>query len=409
MTVSLWMAENSGDSCVRQNLEFDVAIIGGGVMGASAAQYLALRNLKSARPLKVVLIESGQIAAGASGRNGGFVLRGIHTYYDTCIQKYGRETARLIYQMGEQSQKLIRDFIESRSVDIEYDPCGSYVLASSLEELEDLSRSAKAMQEDGFALTLCNEDPIDRGFYGAIHNHGDFGINPVKFVRALLAASDCEILQNEAIVSMEVNGSSVCLNTTNYQITVAHVLMATNAYTGLLEPLLSHFIKPVRGQMMATAPLKKRLVDKLCYANYGFEYFRQLPCLRLLIGGSRQYFIDDEVGFEDIVTRPLQGALEHYIKEHFGEAAGAQIQHRWSGVMAFTDDGLPLVGPLPQHKAVHYLAGCNGHGLGYSMALSRLACDVMLDGADPGCFAAARALTGSKQQNRHLAKLSTGP
>jgi glycine/D-amino acid oxidase-like deaminating enzyme len=78
-------------------------------------------------------------------------------------------------------------------------------------------------------------------------------------------------------------------------------------------------------------------------------------------------------------------------------------------VMAATADGLPLVGALPQQKVLHYLAGCNGHGLGYSMALSRLACDVMLDGADAGCFAAARALTGTKQQNRHLAKLSTGP
>ncbi|MBK9204419.1 MAG: FAD-binding oxidoreductase [Candidatus Obscuribacter sp.] len=409
MTVSLWMAENSGESSVRQALEFDVAIIGGGVMGASAAQYIAERNGKSTRPLKVVLIESGHIASGASGRNGGFVLRGIHTYYDTCIQKYGRDTARLIYQMGEQSQKLIRDFIESRAIDIEYDPCGSYILASSLEELEDLSRSAKAMQEDGFELSLCSEDPLDRGFYGAIHNPGDFGVNPVKFVRALLAASDCELLQNQAIASIEINNGSAAVSTTNYQINVPHVLMATNAYTAQLEPLLSDFIKPVRGQMMATAPLKKRLVDKLCYANYGFEYFRQLPCLRMLIGGSRQHFIDDEVGFEDVVTRPLQGVLEHYFKEHFGEAAGAQIQHRWSGVMAATADGLPLVGALPQQKVLHYLAGCNGHGLGYSMALSRLACDVMLDGADAGCFAAARALTGTKQQNRHLAKLSTGP
>ena len=64
MTVSLWMAENSGESSTKQTLEFDVAIIGGGVMGASAAQYIAERNRKSTRPLKAVLIESGHIASG---------------------------------------------------------------------------------------------------------------------------------------------------------------------------------------------------------------------------------------------------------------------------------------------------------------------------------------------------------
>ena len=195
MTISVWLDDRSADGDARvQNVEADLAIIGGGITGAAIAYFASRLGLK-----KIVIVEAGQIAGGASGRNGGFVLRGIHTYYDACVKQYGREVAADVYKFGEENQNLIRQFVAEHNVDIEYDPCGSLLLASSLDEYDELSRSAKLMAEDGFAVELCGDDPLDRGFYGALYNACDFGINPVKLVRSLIALSGATVLAEQPV------------------------------------------------------------------------------------------------------------------------------------------------------------------------------------------------------------------
>jgi len=387
MTISVWLDERAHENSAKtQNVEADLAIIGGGITGAAAAYFAAQQGLK-----KIVVLEAGQLAGGASGRNGGFVLRGIHTYYDSCVSQYGREVASFVYKFGECNQQLIRDFIQQEGVDIEYDPCGSYLLASSLEELDELSRSAKLMQEDGFVTALKLEDPIDRGYYGALHNPSDFGLNPVKLVKALLQRSEVQVLSEQPVRRLEVHSEGgIKITATNYVVLARRAILATNAYLPLLEPTFLDRISPCRGQMFATAPLKKKLLNQICYANYGWEYFRQLPDRRLVLGGCRQFFIDQEVGYGDLVTRNIQSELEHYMKDHFPELAGVQIEHRWSGVMAFTADGLPLVGELPHMPGVFFAVGCNGHGLGYGLNLGKLIVSVSHNEESAGVFDARR-------------------
>jgi glycine/D-amino acid oxidase-like deaminating enzyme len=369
MTISVWLDERSDLGGARaQTIEADLAIVGGGIVGAAMAYFAYRRGIKN-----IVVLEAGQAAGGASGRNGGFILRGIHTYYDGCVKQYGREVAAFVYKFGESNQKLIRDFVRDENADIDYDPCGSYLLASSLEELDQLSRSAKLMAEDGFEVALLRDDPIDRGYYGALYNQDDFGINPVKLVRALLQRSKAQVLAEQPVRRLEVHSEGgIKITATDYVVMARQAILATNAYMPLLEPSFIDRITPCRGQMFATAPLKRRLLEKICYANYGWEYFRQLPDRRLVLGGCRQFFIEQEVGYGDLVTRNIQSELEHYMKDHFPELAGVHIDHRWSGVMAFTADGLPLVGELPHMPGVFFAVGCNGHGLGSGLGLGRL-------------------------------------
>ncbi|MCC6979719.1 MAG: FAD-binding oxidoreductase [Candidatus Melainabacteria bacterium] len=394
MTLPIWLDERASGEEILD--EVDVAIIGGGIVGASCA-YL-LRHSDATKDLKVALFESRGIASGSTGRNAGFVLRGIQAYYNHAVKLYGREIAREVFRFAEENQRQIKVFAESiadeKGLDFELSNCGSYLLACSLDELDDLKQSAKLMQEDGFSCEFLVEDPIDRDFYGALFNPGDFAINPVKLTRALLARSSASVFENEEVFSVKksASGGKLVVSTQKRSLTAGKVLLATNAYAPLGSYALSEKLNIIRGQILVTKPLKKRLelMESICYANYGFEYFRQLPDNRMLLGGCRQQFMDEERGFGDTVTRPVQAALESYLKHRFPECAGIPVDYRFSGLMAFTNDGLPLIGEHEGLPGVFCAVGCNGHGLGFGMNLARMLINVALMGASAGSFCVQR-------------------
>jgi gamma-glutamylputrescine oxidase len=381
MTISFWLDAQTE----KEKEEYDIVIVGAGIAGASAAYWLSQK-----KDLKLGIFDSGITCGGASGRNGGFILRGVMSYYNKLVQAHGRDIASSLLQLNHQTQQYIEEFAQKFGNSFALEKCGSYLLAASLDELQDLSESAELMKEDGFDLEYLKSDPIDRGFYGAIENPGDLGVNPYQLVKALLEASGLAVHENEQVFQIGWKNHQALLRTQKRLISAGRVLLCTNAYLPLLVNEMSGMGKPVRGQILVTRPIEERVLDKLCYANYGQEYFRQLPDGRFLLGGCREPFIDEEENFADTVTANVQGSLQNYLKDRFPEVAGANIDYRWSGTMYFTQDGLPLIGEVPDKPGVVYLAGCNGHGMGYSLALSKLLVEYALDGAKPGIFDSRR-------------------
>jgi len=298
----------------------------------------------------------------------------------------------------EENQRQIKVFAASiedqEGLDFGLSECGSYLLASSLDELDDLKQSAQLMKEDGFDVELLTEDPIDRDFYGALFNPGDLAVNPAKLTRALIARSSAQVFEGEEVfaVKKSASGGKLVVSTKKRTLTASKVLLATNAYAALGSYALAEKLNVIRGQMLVTKPLKKRLeaMESICYANYGFEYFRQLPDNRMLLGGCRQQFMDEERGFGDTVTRSVQNALESYLKHRFPECAGIPVDYRFSGLMAFTNDGLPIVGEHEGLPGVFCAVGCNGHGLGFGLNLARMLINVALNGASAGTFSLTR-------------------
>lgn len=394
MTLSIWLDErNPGEDILD---EVDVAIIGGGIIGASCAYLLKSREATS--NFKVALFDARTVAGGSTGRNAGFVLRGIQAYYNHAVKMYGREIAREVFLFAEENQRRIRQFAEAEKADgqpgFDLSECGSYLLASSLDELDDLKQSSQLMKEDGFDVELALEDPIERDFYGAIFNPRDFAVNPVKLARLLVSRSNARVFENEEVssVTLSPSGGKLIVSTPKRSLIANRVLLATNAYSPLFSSSFADKVNIVRGQILVTRPLKKRLdsLNAICYANYGFEYFRQLDDDRFLLGGCRQQFMNDERGFGDKVTKPVQAALESYLKHRFPECAGTPVDYRFSGLMAFTNDGLPMVGEQEGLPGMFYALGCNGHGLGFGMNLARMLINVALNNGSAGIFSATR-------------------
>jgi glycine/D-amino acid oxidase-like deaminating enzyme len=149
----------------------------------------------------------------------------------------------------------------------------------------------------------------------------------------------------------------------------AAVVLATNAWTAQLLPSVS--IRPVRAQMLASAPVGGRIPVPV-YAEWGHRYWRQRDDGTVLVGGFRHRALAEEVGLDALPTRRLQHLLDGQLCEL---AVDAGVTHRWAGIMGFSDDGLPLVGLVPGRRRIHVCGGYTGHGMGFAVnaatALSR--------------------------------------
>ncbi|HEX9953502.1 MAG TPA: FAD-binding oxidoreductase [Rubricoccaceae bacterium] len=377
MTVSPWQRPLA-------DTRFDVVIVGGGIIGVATAHALG-----EMRPgLRVAVLESERLAHGASGRNAGFLLLGTHADYASAVDAYGRDVARRIWAFTAENLALALAFPGSGAV-----RTGSLLGAGSPEEARRLFRSRDLLGEDGVETTWSAGDGFGtRGFAGTLHVPDGGAVDPVRLVRALAASSGAEIHEHTRVECLQSDGEAVrlCL-VGGGQIEADRVLVATNARASDLVPALAGVVRPVRAQMLATAPVAPCLPVPV-YSHDGFYYARQMPDGHVLVGGARHLHEAAEVGHGDGTTEALQSDLEAYLCAHIPGAAGAPVVRRWAGTMGFSPDGLPLLGDVPGVPGAIYATGFTGHGMGYGLRFGRLAARRLVGVPDDAesLFSAAR-------------------
>ena len=336
----------------------DVAIVGAGVTGCSAALRLAEEGLR------VRVHDARAVAEGASGRNGGFALGGGAARYDVARETYGAERAAAYWAWTLEAQ--------NRMVELGGDALrrtGSYRLAGDEEEREGIRLEYEALREDGFDADWLEDVPGGAAgrFHGAISHPHDCAIHPARFVRRLAAFASnagAEIREHEVVADLD-------------DLDAERVLVATDGYGHGLVPELADLIWPTRGQMVASEPLARMLYDRPHYARQGFDYWQQLPDGRILVGGFRDVSILDELTDVEETTPSIQGSLESFLHELAGEEVA--VTHRWAGIFGLTQDMLPLVGPVPgRDERVWVAGGYSGHGNVLGFACGALVADAIL-------------------------------
>jgi len=323
----------------------DVLVIGGGITGMSLMHHLRARGTQSA------LVERAHIAAGASGRNAGFLLAGVADSYADAVRTYGRSRAREIWQMTLENHDLMLEAIAGRPVG--YRRLGSATLASGEKEAALLEESAQLLREDGFVATWDGRRLV---------NPRDGEVDPAAVVGALARQAPVgAIREGVNVAAIEANGADVTVRAGTSECRAGCVILATNAYTPLLLSQVA--IQPRRAQMLASAPDAARLSDLPTYSHFGYRYWRQLKTGQVLIGGWRDTAYEIEIGYDEQPTAGIQAHLDAQLKSMGAEAP---VTHRWAGTMGFTESGLPLVGPVDGMKNVYICAGFNGHGMGFA-------------------------------------------
>jgi glycine/D-amino acid oxidase-like deaminating enzyme len=353
----------------------DVAVIGAGVTGCMCALTLANAGMR------VRVHDSRGIAEGASGRNGGFALRGAAARYDVAHATYGVDAARELWQRTEAAL----DRLEQQAGDA-FRRTGSLRLAADTEERDEIRAEFEALRRDGFAAEWRQEFPSLRPrFLGGIFHPDDGTLQPARFVRRLAArAADAgvEFRLQERVQSIATLAAD-------------QIVIATDGSGRGLLPELDDALWPARGQVVATAPLDERLFECPHYARQGFDYWQQLADGRIVLGGFRDFSILTEMTDEETTTEPIQEALDAFLLELLGFAP--EVTHRWAGIFGLTQDLIPLVGSLPGHDGTWVAAGYSGHGNVLGFMCGELVARALLGEEDPllDLFSPARLLVSS--------------
>jgi gamma-glutamylputrescine oxidase len=331
-------AERRAD--VDVGTQVDVAVVGGGVTGCSCALTLAKGGLR------VRVYEAREVAAGASGRNGGFALRGGAMAYDRARTALGAKRASLLWRSSERWLERLADLAGDA-----FRPVGSLRLAADVGERDALAREVEALRGDGFAAEWLDElpAPLDRLFSGAVVNPGDGAIDPVRWVRRLAqhaVAAGAGIVEHTRVDAGELDAPVV--------------VIAVDGLTSAVAPELAAHVTPARGQMLATEPVSRRLYERPHYARHGFDYWQQLADGRLVVGGKRDASLESEQTTADETTPIVQDRLDGLVADLLGGMP--RITHRWAGIWGETPDRLPLVGRVPGRDNVWVAGGYSGHG-----------------------------------------------
>jgi glycine/D-amino acid oxidase-like deaminating enzyme len=361
-TTSYWLDEPAEPlASTRLSGKADVAVIGGGITGCSCALVLAEAGLK------VSLFEAREIAGGASGRNGGFALRGGAAPYPVLADSIGDEATADLWRWTEAEL----DQLATLAGDA-FRPTGSLRLAVDEEERDELREEYDALRAAGFAADWREglAAPLER-YPAALFHPRDGVLQPARLVRRLAeraSAAGVEIREHTRIHTLD-------------DLAAGTVVVATDGYPSGLLGELEGLIVPTRGQVIATEPIEELLFEIPHYGRHGFDYWHQRLDGRIVAGGFRDVSLDTEFTTDEVTTPVVQGALERFVEEHVGRPL--RIDYRWAGIFGMVFDFIPVVGRVPGDKRLWIAGGYSGHGNVLGFACGRLVARAILGESDP--------------------------
>lgn len=358
----------------------DVAVIGGGLTGCSAALALARKGAR------VVLLEAETIGHAASGRNGGMCNNGFAQDYGLMAARFGHDVANRLYRAFDAGVDAVERLVAEERIDCSFARVGKLKLAAKPEHVDKLARSqallAAQVDPDTTMLgraELADELGSDR-FHGALLFRKSAGMHVGRFVRGLAeAAARRGVAMHEHTPMTGLRrapGGGHRIETPNGTLHAAQVLLASGtSHTGPLGWFRRRIV-PVGAFLIVTEPLPKQTLDRLLPRRRMavdtknlVNYFRTTPDDRLLFGGRARFAVSDPR------SDAKSGAiLEAALHEVFPALKRVRIDYCWGGMVDMTRDRLPRAG---ERNGVYYSMGYSGHGTQMSTLMGSLMAEVM--------------------------------
>ncbi len=357
----------------------EVVVVGGGYAGLSAA--LTLRRLGHG----VVVLDAERIGWGASSRNGGMVSGGLKVAGGALEKTHGKAEAERIVLACAASLPFIEETISREAIDCDYVRCGRFVGAWSPAHYDAMARKVDWIAEMTGLPAAMVPKSRQREHLGSDFYHGGMiaaatgSLHPGKYARGLAAAAEragAVLVDQVRVQGIARQGSGFRIATDRGAIAADAVLVATNGYSldrrGTASPWLARRLVPLNSYIVATEELPEATIEKLfpgrrmiSESRRVLNYFRPSPDGKRVLWGGR-------ASFRQATPDGSAPTLHRRMVECFPALRDVKITHAWTGMVAFTFDGLPHIGV---QDGVHYAAGCQGSGvamatwLGHNVAL----------------------------------------
>jgi glycine/D-amino acid oxidase-like deaminating enzyme len=346
--------------------QVDVAVVGGGYTGLSAARELAKRGAS------VAVFEANSFGWGASSRNGGMVLTGLKKGVGKLVKTYGLQTARDLFCASLDAINYAERLIAEERIDCDFARYGHVELAWKTAHYEAYAHEAEMLQRDFqhpvklIEKANLREEIGSDLYYGGLLDEASAGLNPAKYAAGLTHAAEragAMLFEQARVTAIEKNSGGYRVTTSRGETTAREVMVATNGYTSKITPWLNKRIIPIGSFIIATEPLPDALARELAphrrmlFDSKNFLYYFRLSADKRMVFGGRAAFSPETPD----TIRDSAGILRKGMIEVYPQLTNTKVEYAWGGTLGFSFDLLPHAGRTSD--GLHYAMGCGGHGV----------------------------------------------
>ena len=359
------------------DLDIDVCVIGGGLAGLTTAREVARHGWS------VALLEADRLAAGASGRNTGFVLPGFAAEPDSLIARVGFERTKDLWALSQAGLDYVRMTAQSGAMS-SIDSQDGWLYVSKVDDGDEFLHSVAQLGELGCEIEGWPTERVrsvlrSERYFNAVHYLRAFTIHPLNYALALAAAAEgdgARIFEGTPALSIDPAGVRKRIVTPGARLRAAHVVLCGNVQIGALMPQLASTLVPITTYVITTAPLGARLAQVVGYrgavsdTDLADNHYR-------IVGDDRLMWLGRSTAWQRDPRRYVS-ALAADIKKTYPQLGDVAVDYAWSGTLGNTLHRMPQIGEFG--PGLWLASGFGGHGLNATAMAGNLIARAIVEG-----------------------------